>query len=119
MKKIKIAHWILTGLFCAMISLGAGMYIFQHEIAIANFEMLGFPLWLIYPMAAAKITGIILLISKPTEWLANWAYAGFVINLLLAIGAHLAINDSAAGVLPPFIMLIASFVTWQMMLKKK
>lgn len=118
MKKIKIAHWIFTGLLSAMILMGAGMYIFQHEMVIGMFETLGFPAWLIYPMAIAKISGVIVILTKPIQWLANWAYAGLFFNLSLAIGAHLGIGDTITGVLPPLFLLIGSFATWQMMLKK-
>ena len=82
MKKLKLVHWIFTGLASAMLLMGAGIYIFNQEEVIGIFGLLGFPSWLIYPMAIAKISGVIVLIAKPNTWLTNWAYAGFAFNFL-------------------------------------
>lgn len=118
MKKIKIAYWIFTGLFSAMILMGAGMYLFQTDVMKVNFGLLGFPTWLIYPMAVAKIAGVATLLTRFNKTAVQWAYAGFTFNLLLAMGAHAGIGDSIMGVLPPFLLLLLSFGTYQYMNQK-
>jgi hypothetical protein len=41
------------------------------------FPKLGFPSWLVAPLAAAKILGIIAVLSNKSKLLTEWAYAGF------------------------------------------
>lgn len=97
MKKTKLIYWILTGIFSLMILGGISMYIFQHEIASENFTKLGFPTYLIYGMATAKTLGLVAILSRKSQVLKEWAYAGFFFNLLLAASAHLAAGDGEAG----------------------
>ncbi|MDX2360319.1 MAG: DoxX family protein [Crocinitomicaceae bacterium] len=112
MKKIRIAHWIFTALLSAMILMGAGMYLFQTEMVEGMFGALGFPTWLIYPMATAKILGVITLLTKFNKRIVEWAYAGFTFNLLLAIGAHAGAGEPIMGVLPPLAFMILSYATY-------
>lgn len=113
MKKIKIAHWIFTGLLSVLLVMGASMYIFDHETAVESFGKLGFPEWLIYPMAIAKFLAVLTLLTKFNKKLVEWAYAGIFFNLLLAVGAHVAVADGEfPGALVGLIFLLASYFTW-------
>jgi len=114
MKKIRIVHWIFTGLFSAMILMGASMYIMKHEEMELTFAALGFPTWLIYPMATAKILGVIAVLTKFKKFVAEWAYAGFLFNLLLAVGAHLAVGEPTGGVLMALAFWAGSYITWKL-----
>lgn len=96
-KTAKIIFWISTALLSLMILAGAGMYVFTHDVAVANFNKLGFPLFLIYPMAAAKVLGIVAILTRKSPVLKEWAYAGLFINLSLAVMAHVNIGDGEAG----------------------
>ncbi len=93
MKKNKIIYWISTGLLCLMMLGSAGMYLFNYEEVSGLFKGFGFPTWVIYPLAVAKILGVIAILTKASRLLKEWAYAGFFFDFLLAIGAHLAIGD--------------------------
>jgi DoxX-like family len=113
MKKVKIAHWIFTGLISALLLMGASMYILDHEEVVKSFNHLGFPTWLIYPMAIAKFLGVMMLLTKFNKWLTEWAYAGIVFNLLLGFGAHLAISDDALAPLVALVLITGSYFTWK------
>lgn len=113
-KTINFIHWASTGLVSVLLLLSAGMYIATHDDVEIVFEDLGFPAWLIYPMAIAQIAGAILLLSKFSESLTEWAYAGIFFNLLLAVGAHAAVSDGQF--LPAVIgivLLLTSYFTWK------
>ena len=69
------------------------MYFFQHDIAVKAFTVLGFPTYIIYPLAIAKILGLIAIWSNKSKVLKEWAYAGFTFNLLLATSAHINEGD--------------------------
>jgi hypothetical protein len=114
MNKNKIIFWISTGLLSLMI-LGAaiGKYIMSHEEMVGVFEgHLGFPAWLIYPMAIAKISGISAIIFRKFKLVTGLAYAGFFFNFLLAIGAHLAVGDGFEGVAGGLMALVLLTVSY-------
>lgn len=120
MKKIKIAHWIFTGLIGLMFLASGVMYIAKHTEITAEFSKLGFPIWLIYPMAVAKILGVVMIVTKFNKWLTEWAYAGIFFNLLLAVGAHTAIGDGEA--IPPVVailFILGSYFTWKKLSEEK
>lgn len=84
----KILYWIFTALMCTVFAFSATMYLTKYEMVVGFFENMGFPVWLIYPMAAAKILGILAVLIKPSKLLKEWAYAGFFFNAILATAAH-------------------------------
>lgn len=79
------------GLLSVLMLLSASMYFFNLDPAV--FEGLGYPTYLIYPLAVAKILGVITLWSDSLKYLRQWAYAGFFYDVLLAFVAHVYIND--------------------------
>ncbi|MEM1321568.1 MAG: DoxX family protein [Bacteroidota bacterium] len=96
MKRNKIIYWVLTALFSLSILSGAIMYFFKYGEVAENFGKLGFPAWIIYPLAIAKILGVVGILQTQSQVLREWAYAGFFFNLSLACGAHIAVNDGEA-----------------------
>lgn len=107
----KIAFWVVTGLLAAiMIGGGAFNYIFNHEAVAEGFTRYGFPTWLIYPMAVAKILGILAITLRFNHTIKEWAYAGLFYNSLLAVGAHVAISDGEQwGAVVAVILTLASY----------
>jgi hypothetical protein len=108
----KIIYWVTTGLFSAIMLFSASMYIFNHEMAIEAFTGLGFPTYLIYPMAIAKLLGLATILTRFNKTLVEWAYAGFVFNALLAASAHLAAGDQQwAGAVMALVFGLISYFT--------
>ena len=54
-KRNKIIYYITTGLFTASMSISILMYFFAHDMAAEAFTKLGFPTYIIYPLAIAKL----------------------------------------------------------------
>jgi len=106
MKTQKIIYWIVTGLFSAMILMGVGMYIFDHENVKVMFASMKYPTYLIYPLALAKTLGIIAILTKLSPTLKEWAYAGFFFELLLGVGAHIMVKDGGAAPASMVIVLL-------------
>lgn len=110
-KRNKIIYLVSTILLTLLMAVGsAGNYIFNHEMVSEVFTALGFPTYLIYPMATAKILGIIAICTKKSQTLKEWAYAGFFFNLVLAIIAHLGVNDG--GFAPALVGLVLLLVSY-------
>ena len=110
MNRNKIFYWIVTGLFCAFMLMGASMYVLNNDHVAQEFIKLGFPLYLIYPMAVAKVLGVLALIGLKNKSLKEWAYAGFFFEISLAISAHLNVGDCDHMVaVVAMVLLIASY----------
>ena len=71
----------------------AQMYFLNHEAVSNAFNSLGFPTWLIYPLATLKILGLIAIWTKYSTFLKEWAYAGFFFDVVIALTAHLMAQD--------------------------
>lgn len=58
-----------------------------------TFTFLGFPTWIVYPLAVAKILAVVAILSKQSKILKEWAYAGLFFDSVLAFGAHWFAKD--------------------------
>ncbi|MGH1365426.1 MAG: DoxX family protein [Calditrichia bacterium] len=96
-KRDKIIYWASTGLLTLLMLFSAGMYIFNNEEIQGAFTGLGFPTYIIYPLAIAKLLGLVAIWTRKSETLKEWAYAGFFFNFVLAASAHMNIGDGEAG----------------------
>lgn len=97
MDRGKLLYWGSTGLLSLMMLGSAGMYFAKYEEVSKVFLELGFPTFIIYPLAVAKILGVIAILSRKVELLKNLAYAGFFYDFVLAAAAHLNAGDGEAG----------------------
>lgn len=93
MKTNKIIYWISTGLLSAMMIMSAFMYIFTNVEVSTVFVSLGFPTYIIYPLAILKLLGITAILSRKSFLLKEWAYAGFFFDFVLALSAHYIAAD--------------------------
>lgn len=109
-KRNRIIYLIATGLLTALMLMSAGMYFFNYEMASGIFTKLGFPTYIIYPLATAKIFGLIVIWTKKSAALKEWAYAGFFFDFVLALTAHININDGEFA--PAIIALVLLFVSY-------
>jgi len=109
-KRNKIIYLVATGLLTALMLFSAGMYFFNYEMVSATFTKLGFPTYIIYPLAIAKILGLIAIWTKKSNALKEWAYAGFFFDFVLALTAHINISDGEYA--PALLALVLLFVSY-------
>ena len=111
MKRTKIFYWIFTGLFSLMLTGGAMMYLTQYDTVAEMLISLSYPVFIIYPLAIAKLLGVTAIISNKFKTLKEWAYAGFLFELLLALQAHIMAGDGEfAGPIMALVLLSGSYV---------
>ena len=109
--KNKIIYYVATGLLSALMLFSAGMYIFNHEEISLMFTNFGYPTYIIYPYAAAKILGLLSLWFINNKIIKEWAYAGFCFAFIFAFFAHVMIGDGEQfGALVAMILLIVSYI---------
>lgn len=106
----KVIYWIATAIMCLIFLYSAFMYLTKYDMVVGFYEALGFPTWLIYPLAIAKILGVIAILSKQSKFLKELAYAGFFYDAVLALSAHVVNEDGAH--LFSVIALISTIVSW-------
>jgi putative oxidoreductase len=93
-KGLLSGFWISTAVFCLQMSFTA-----YYELASPgvgeNFARLGFSNHAFHvELSVAKVLGVLaLLVPMVPARLKEWAYAGFAINLVSALIAHLSMGD--------------------------
>lgn len=108
----KIAFWLSTGLLSATMVFSVYNYFFNHGMIRDFFENMGYPTYIIYPLAVAKILGLIAIWGNFSKWLKEWAYAGFFFNTILAFFAHYMVSDGQhMGAVLAFAFVLISYFT--------
>ncbi len=110
MKKDKIIFYAATGLLTLLILFSVGMYFFNHEEVVEMFTNFGYPTYIIYPLAIAKILGLIAIWFVNNKSLKEWAYAGFFFDFILAFFAHYMIGDGEQmGSIIAIVLMLTSY----------
>ncbi|WP_435262928.1 DoxX family protein [Tenacibaculum sp. nBUS_03] len=106
----KIIFYISTGLLTLLMLFSAGMYFFNHAEVAKMFIGFGYPTYIIYPYAVAKILGVVAIWFFKGHFFREWAYAGFFFAFILAFFAHIMISDG--GQLAAVVALIVLTVSY-------
>jgi len=84
--------------------------IINFDIVSVKINELGYPTYLIFILGLAQTLGLVILITRKGRWLIEWAYAGFFMNLMFGIIAHLLAKDGNGA--PAVISLVLLMVTY-------
>lgn len=96
MKKINIIYWIVTGLLAALMVLGSIPDIMSVPDAVALFNHLGYPTYLLPFLGIAKLLGVVAILIPGFPRIKEWAYAGFVFDLTGAMYSSISVGDPAS-----------------------
>ncbi|NNC70544.1 MAG: DoxX family protein [Flavobacteriaceae bacterium] len=111
MKRDKIIYYIATGLLTVLLIFSVSMYFFNHDEVAKLFEGFGYPTYIVYPYAVAKLLGLVAIWFVGNKIVKEWAYAGFFFAFILAFFAHVMINDGEQmGALIAFLLLAVSYI---------
>ncbi len=106
----KIAYYSATGILTVIMCFSVYNYLVHYEVIVGYFERYQYPSYLVYPLAVAKILGLIAIWGNFSKSLKEWAYAGFFFDITLAIAAHLIAKDGGQGfAIVAFIALMSSY----------
>jgi hypothetical protein len=94
----RIASFLTTGLICAMMTLSGILYLAGAAPVVAGIHQLGYPDYFRQMLGVAKLLGVAGLLLPGRPALREWAYAGFVFDLVAATISHLATGTEAAAV---------------------
>ncbi|MNJ84347.1 hypothetical protein D3C87_17980 [compost metagenome] len=119
MRTYKIIFWITTGLFSAFMLLSAYSYLTAEEMKGA-FTSLGFSEdFFRIELAIAKLLGaLVLILPFIPKSLKLFAYAGFTINIVSALIAHIAMGYNSYSLLVfSIVALTLSYYTFNKLQK--
>jgi hypothetical protein len=108
----KYAYWISTVLICLLYLASATVYATMGAYVREAFGTLGYPVYLVPILIAAKVLAVAAILSRVSVALSDLAYAGMFYHLLLALSAHLNAGDG--GFAPAVVglgLLVVSFFT--------
>ncbi len=111
----KILFWTSTGILTLIMLFSVYNYFFNHQMVADFYVAMGYPTYLIYPLAIAKILGLVAIWGNFSKSLKEWAYAGFFFNTVLAFFAHVMISDGQhIGAVIAFVAVIISYFMGKM-----
>ena len=105
----KVIYWLATLILCGVMMYSASMYFMNTEMVEGFFEHFNYPAYLVIPLAVAKVLGVIMVLWRGSQWLTEWAYAGFFFDVVLAFFAHYTAGDSVSFTLITMIALLVSY----------
>lgn len=112
---MKITYWIITGLVAVALLMGGVMDLMHNEQVADAMGKLGYPAYVMTILGVAKVLGVIALLVPKFPAIKEWAYAGFVFDLVGAIWSHVAVGDAAGSAAPVIILslLLVSYVLYR------
>jgi hypothetical protein len=111
MKTNKIIYWGATVILSVMLLMSAGLYLFKNEMIQELFIGFGYPTYIIYGLAFAKISAVIVLITQKNSKIKEWAYSALFFEFVLAFFAHAMVNDGEhIGAIIAMLLLLVSYI---------
>lgn len=96
MKKTKIMYWIFTALLVVLMGFGSIPDLMYSPDAVALFDHLGYPTYLLPFLAVAKLLGTAVILIPGFPRIKEWAYAGLTFDLVGATYSSIAVGDPAS-----------------------
>jgi hypothetical protein len=97
MKKTKIMYWIFTTLLVVLMGFGSIPDLMYLPDAVALFDHLGYPTYLLPFLAVAKLLGVAVILIPGFPRTKEWAYAGLTFDLVGATYSSVAVGDPASN----------------------
>ncbi|MFB9326343.1 DoxX family protein [Paenibacillus aurantiacus] len=105
-------YWIATIVGAGLLFIGGLLFLAQGEHQVEEMKHLGYPVYLLTLLGIGRILGAIALVIPRFPRLKEWAYAGFVFDLIGASASHAFAEDSLVEIASPLIFLVVIVVSW-------
>lgn len=109
LKYYRFLYWIATIAICGIMLYSATLYFTKTEMVERFFESFNYPSYVVIPLAIAKILGVAMILYRKPLWLAEWAYAGFFFDLILASFGHFKVGHNLGLPLVALLFLLVSY----------
>lgn len=116
MNKLNITYWIVTGLFSVFMVFSSipNLMASAESVEFINGH-LGYPLYIIPFLGAAKIAGAVALLIPGLRRIKEWAYAGLFFDLGAAFYSLVCVEGFKPGLLVMLMfigVMFASYFLW-------
>jgi DoxX-like family len=112
MKKIRVYYWITTGLIALLMIFSSISSLVSHSQALAFFDTLRMPSYLIPFLSIAKLLGVIAILIPGYPRITEWAYAGLLYDLIGATYCNYASGKTPGEWLPILIFIGLAFASY-------
>jgi uncharacterized membrane protein YphA (DoxX/SURF4 family) len=121
MKKTNILYWVFTGLLSVLMLFSSIPNIISNQQSVDLLtHHLGYPAYFIPFIGVAKLLGVVAILIPRFPRLKEWAYAGFMFDLLGAIYSTISVGDTFANWAPMLIgpaLITCSYIFYHKKLK--
>jgi hypothetical protein len=90
----KTLYWLATAYVIFLLGFSFWAYHAKYQMIAGVFSALGYPSYLVYPVAYLKLLAILIIVSHRYSDLRDMAYAAYFINMMLALVGHALHGDS-------------------------
>lgn len=105
-------RWGVLGLFCIIFVYSAVWLLVDPEGGRLDFVELRYPGYVVYPLAVAKLVGIAVILSRQSWTLSVVAFSGFLYDVVLGLGAHVAARDPGRAAIAAVAIGVAIGALW-------
>jgi len=112
MKKTKVLFWTFTVLMSLPMLGGSIADLIPVPEAVEGFKHYGYPVYLLPFLGIARILGVIAIVTPGFARLKEWAYAGFVFDVVLAIYSGLMVGDAMVTLIPAAVTLVFTLASY-------
>ena len=110
-RKIQIAIYGLTTAYVLfLLGFAVWAYHAKHEMISGFFLALGYPSYLVYPLAYLKLTAILIIVTHRYNDLRDMAYAAYFINMVMALVGHIEHGDAYGHAALGAVCLVVSYL---------
>jgi hypothetical protein len=116
----RILYWTFTALFIVPQAWSALQMITEAPRMTETLHSLGYPLYFMKLLGVAKLLGAAAILLSPYRTLKEWAYAGFMFDVIGAFVSHVAHRDPMLTASVPLIFLgaqVCSYLAWRRLLQ--
>jgi uncharacterized membrane protein YphA (DoxX/SURF4 family) len=120
MKRLTIYYWICMGLLLAGIGIGSVFDVIAYPESVKIVTSLGYPAYLVPVLGIARLLGLTALLVPGFPRIKEWAFAGLVFDVSLAMYSILAAGNPVTMITFPVIILlivIAIYILYHRRLK--
>jgi hypothetical protein len=109
-KKVTIAYWIFTGIFCVLMLMATIPSLLGAKVIVDIITThYGYPSYFVFYTGLVKLLGMIAILVPGFPRLKEWAYAGMAFDLVSVIYSGIAVGDPVSdwGMMLPYLLILA------------
>jgi len=115
-RKLKIAYWVFTSLFCLFLVMDGVAGAMQVPTGREVMDHLGYPYFLMTLTGVLKVLAAIAILQPRFVTIKEWAFAGYVFTCIGAFWSRAAVGDGVGLLAFPVVFLafgLIPYVLWK------